>query len=90
MRVKIKKMVLGNEYIFRVEVFPNSYECTYRLQGTVNIYNGIICPNFKCISFKNPIVLEGYVNDYKNAPKKEVKGLKLSKENSLRVKEYIL
>lgn len=90
MLLKIKKMVLGEEYIFRVTIEPNNFECKFRIQGMETIHEGVICPNLKCIAFKMPIQLKGYIDgDSSSAPKKNVLGLMLSKENQYKVKDYI-
>lgn len=89
MIVKIKKSVLGEEYIFRVEVLPFSYACTFRIQGMEKIHPATISETFEHVVFSEPITLTGYVNDIKaNAPKKSINKLKLSRENRNRIKEY--
>lgn len=86
MRIKIKKIVLGAEYTIYVRLELGKYECKLWTCGSLKEYSAEIDKTFTKIDLLEEMVLAGY-DDNKT---KEIKEIKLSKENSLKAKDYIL
>lgn len=90
MTLKVNKTVLGELYVFKISVEPNSFKCICRQMGTEKNINGIISGCFTFILLMEDVELTGYVNAPKSeAPKKTIRELKLSKHNRISVKEYL-
>lgn len=85
MRVKIKKVVLGEEYLIYLRVQPDTHECTFHRACREETLHGTISEDFKKISLKEPLVLKGH--DWKT--EKTFKELKVPKESVINIKEYI-
>lgn len=91
MKLKIKKMVLGEEYIFYVYLTVKTEKCVSRRGCTSELLPSYVSPTFEHIIFETPIKLEGYVNGVKaQAPVKIITNLKIPKEKKSSVKEYVL
>jgi hypothetical protein len=101
MKLRINKNVLGEEYRFYGVFTPKSYSCVLNLASSNTLINGVVSEDFKTITLSEPLTLKGYgeaiqlrnggiLAGYGESKSKIIKSLKLSKINSIKVKEYIL
>jgi len=90
MRIKIKKTVLGEGYIFYVTVSFNNLLYEVRLAGKNESITAVINLSERNIELSSPIEFRGYINGLSSqAPIKTIKKLPLSKWNYHSVKDYI-
>ncbi len=98
MRVKIKKNVLGEEYLIYVEIMPKQYKCKLWLCANTREFLAEVNEDFTKIVLSEEFILKGYgeaINEggligYGKSKEKNIEFIKLSKMDSLRVKECIL
>lgn len=96
MKLRIKKNVLKEEYLFYVTLQYKSYSCTLRLCATEKEYPATISEDFTHIVLENPLPLKGYgkaiggLAGYGESKTKEITKVKLSRENSYKAREWAL
>jgi len=89
MRIKIKKEVLGEQYIFYATIEVNNLMCQVRRFGTNESITGLINLSERNIELSRPIELRGYINGHSSeAPVKTIKKLPISKYNYSSIKDY--
>ena len=90
MKLRIKKEVLGEGYLFYLTVRPKTTQCEVRLAGRNESIGGIISLEKRKVELLTPIELRGYIDGLAvNAKTKMIKELHLSKHNYFSVKEYL-
>lgn len=102
MRIKIKKTVLGDEYIIYVRLSPKKHECILWLCASNKEYLAKISEDFNHVILLEKLVLKGYgesnilpdgskgLAGYGKSEYKEIKKIKLHKYDAFRAKECIL
>lgn len=96
MKLRIKKNVLGEEYLLYAELTHEKRECKLRICATEKEYSAIVNDDFTKILLLEPLTLKGYgeaiggLAGYGKSKSKEIKYIKLSKINSIRAKDCIL
>lgn len=102
MKIRIKKNVLGEEYLFYVYLTYKSNICNVRIAVTSTEYSAKINDDFTKIILDNPLSLKGYgeaiplsngngsLAGYGKSKTKNITFLKIDKFNKGRVKEQVL
>ena len=96
MKLRIKKHVLKEEYLFALEIDFKKYDCSVHLYGSNINYPAKVSQDFKKIILNSPLPLKGYgesiggLAGYGESKIKEITELKLDRHNQIRTKEFVL